>query len=255
MTTYLIPGLLGLLTGLILHWGRFSQNSGLRAALGLRRSLTLRTSLTALGWGILLTALLMWLAVIDVDAVPVLPLSLGALLGGVVFGVAAGLCGFTPSTAFAGLGGGNALEALCVLAGCTLTTLILPAEALSALRQPWVSATLFEVTLDEPYLFAGAFLGMACLGALLIVWGICVPSPKMAILPDEVIAQRAAETPVPPAEEPSPEPESAAEETVVLALEGEEPLVIDTELDEAADADPDADPPAEEVPLEESSDL
>ena len=70
MTTYLIPGLLGLLTGLILHWGRFSQTSGLRAALGLRRSLTLRTSLTALGWGILLTALLMWLAVIDVDAVP-----------------------------------------------------------------------------------------------------------------------------------------------------------------------------------------
>lgn len=241
MTTYLIPGLLGLLTGLILHWGRFSHASGLRAALGLRRSLTLRTSLTALGWGTLLTALLMWLAVIDVDVVPVLPLSLGALLGGVVFGVAAGLCGFTPSTAFAGLGGGPALESLCVLAGCALTTLILPAEALQPLRLPWVSATLFAVTLDEPYLFEGAFLGMICLGALLIVWGICVPSPRVAILPDEAVAERAAQTPVPPAEEPSPEPESAAEETVVLALEGEEPLVVDTELDEA-DLDENSDP-------------
>jgi len=245
MTTYLIPGLLGLLTGLILHWGRFSRGDGLRAALGLRRSLTLRTSLTALGWGTLLTALLMWLAVIDVDAVPVLPLSLGALLGGLVFGVAAGLCGFTPSTAFAGLGAGNALEALCVLAGCALTTLILPAEALRPLREPWLASTLFKVTLEEPYLFAGGFLGLGCLGALLIVWGICVPSPRVTILPDEVIAERAAEPPVPPAEEPSPAPESAAEETVIALLEGEEPLVVDTELDEAEEAD--AEPPAEEA--------
>ncbi len=249
MTTYLIPGLLGLLMGLILHWGRFSQTSGLRAALGLRRSLTLRTGLTALGWGILLTALLMWLAVIDVDAVPVLPLSLGALLGGVVFGVAAGLCGFTPSTAFAGLGGGNALEALCVLAGCAFMTWLPVGELLRPLREPWLASTLFEVTLDEPYLFAGGFLGMMCLGALLIVWGICVPSPRVKIFPDEAIAEPAAEPPIPPAEEAVPDPESAAEETVIALLEGEEPLVVDTELDEA-----DADSPAEEaVPDPESA--
>ena len=247
MTVYLIPGLLGLLTGLILHWGRFSRADGLRAAMGLRRSLTLRTGLTTLGWGILLTALLMWLAVLDVDAVDVLPLSLGSLLGGLFFGVAAGLCGFTPMTAFAGLGGSCALEALCVLAGCFAMTWLAPTEAFAALRQPWVSATLFRVTLDEPYLFEGAFLGLGCLGALLIVWGICVPSPKVEILPDEVIAERAAQTPIPPVEEPSPEPESAAEETVVIALEGEEPLVIDTEMDEAEADDPDAEPPAEEA--------
>ena len=79
MNAYLIPSLLGLLTGLLLHWGQFSRAEGLRHALGLRRSLTLRTGLTALGWGVLLTSLLMWLAVIDVDRVDVLPLSLGTL--------------------------------------------------------------------------------------------------------------------------------------------------------------------------------
>ena len=61
MNAYLIPSLLGLLTGLLLHWGQFSRAEGLRHALGLRRSLTLRTGLTALGGGVLLTALLMWL--------------------------------------------------------------------------------------------------------------------------------------------------------------------------------------------------
>lgn len=234
MTAYLIPGLLGLLTGLILHWGRLSQADELRAALGLRRSLTLRTSLTALGWGLLLTALLEWLAVIDVDRITVLPLSPGALLGGMLFGVCAGLSGFTPTTAFAGLGAGKALEALCVLAGCLVVTWLPAGELLQPLRQPWLASTLFEVTLDEPYLFEGGFLGMGCLGALLIVWGICVPSSKAAveIIPEEVIAERAAETPIPSAEEASPEPESAPEETVVLTLEGEEPLVVDTGMEE-----------------------
>jgi hypothetical protein len=181
MTTYLIHGLLGLFTGLILHWGRLARSAGLRDALGLRRSLTLRTCLTAMGWGILLTALLMWLAVIDVDTVVVLPLSLGALLGGLVFGVSAGLCGFTPTTAFAGLGGGNALEALCALAGCAFTAWLPVEEILRPLQEPWLASTLFKVTLDKPWLFEGGFLGMLCLGALLAVWGICVPSPKASV--------------------------------------------------------------------------
>ena len=81
MSTYLIPGVMGLLTGLMLHWGMFYRSDGLRSALGLRRSLPLRTGLTALGWGLLLTALLMWLAVIDVDGVEVLPLSFGCWQG------------------------------------------------------------------------------------------------------------------------------------------------------------------------------
>ena len=236
MTTYLIPGMLGLLTGLILHWGRLSRVDGLRDALGLRRSLALRTSLTALGWGTLLTALLMWLAVIDVDAVTVLPLSLGALLGGLLFGVCAGLSGFTPTTAFAGLGAGKALEALCVLAGCLAGAWLPVGELLQPLRQPWLASTLFKVTLDEPYLFEGGFLGMGCLGALLIVWGICVPSPRGPVMPEEASTPQSAAADSYPAKgslEESPEPESAPEETVVLALEGEEPLVVDTGMDEA----------------------
>lgn len=245
MTAYLIPGLMGLLIGLMLHWGGFSRAAGLRAAMGLRRSLALRTGLTALGWGVLLTALLMWLAVIDVDTVMVLPLSLGALLGGVLFGVCAGMGGFTPATAFAGLGAGNALEALCVLGGCAVMTWLTPAldRFLRPLQAPWAYATLFKVTLDEPYLFDGAFLGLGGLGALLVVWGMCAPSPRVVIIPDEAIAARAAEIPLPsaePAPEESaeaPEPEAAVQEAVVLALEGEEPLVVDTALDEAGETE------------------
>lgn len=254
MTTYLIPGLLGLLTGLLLRWAGFCRCCGLRSALGLRRSLILRTGLSALGWGVLLAALLMWLAVIDVDTVAVLPLSLGTLLGGVMFGVCAGLCGFTPTTAFAGLGaggspsGGSALEALCVLAGCFGMTWLLPSleGLLAPLRElaPYAGATLFRVTLDEGFLFEGGFLGLGCLGALLAVWGICVPSPRAVIIPDEAIAARAAETPLPSGETPAPDPEDAPAETIIAALEGEEPLVVDAGMDE---------PDSEESAMEEST--
>lgn len=236
MNAYLIPGLLGLLTGLLLHWGQLSQADGLRDALGLRRSLTLRTGATVLGWGVLLTALLMWLAVIDVDTVDVLPLSLGTLLGGVLFGVCAGLCGFTPTTAFAGLGTGHKpLEALCVLTGCFTGTALSPAldGLLTPLQSPWLDATLFEVTLDEPFLLSGGFLGLGCLGALLAVWGIFVPSPKAVVVPDEVIEERAAEAEESPPAEESPDLADAPAETVVAVLEGEEPLIVDTALDEA----------------------
>lgn len=257
MTAYLIPGVMGLLTGLLLHWARFSRQEGLRSALGLRRSLALRSGLSALGWGLMLTALLMWLAVIDVDEVAVLPLSLGALLGGALLGVCAALCGWTPSTAFAGLGAGNALEALCVLAGCFAGTWLLsPLDAAFApLRTapPYAAATLFRVTLDEPYLLAGDFLGLGCVGALLAAIGLCVPSPKPVLLTDEEVAARAAAaesadeaetaSPEEPDREASPDPEAAPEETVVALLEGEEPLVIDTAMDEEA---PEEDSPPED---------
>ena len=244
MNAYLIPGLLGLLTGLLLNWGQLSQAEGLRHALGLRRSLALRTGLTALGWGVLLTALLMWLAVIDVDGVAVLPLSLGTLLGGALFGVCAGLCGFTPTTAFAGLP--RSLEALCVLAGCFTGTLLSPALGglLTPLHAPWTSATLFQVTLDEPWLLSGGFLGLGVLGALLAVWGLCVPSPKPVIVPDEAIAERAAE-----AEDP-PSAEEAPAETIVAVLEGEEPLIVDTAMDEADQSAEDAVPDESDDPAE-----
>lgn len=244
MNAYLIPGLLGLLTGLLLNWGLLSKAEGLRHALGLRRSLALRTGLTALGWGVMLTALLMWLAVIDVDGVDVLPLSLGTLLGGALFGVCAGLCGFTPTTAFAGLP--RSLEALCVLAGCFAGTLLSPVLGglLTPLHAPWTSATLFQVTLDEPWLLSGGFLGLGALGALLAVWGLCVPSPRPVIVPDEVIAERAAE-----AEDP-PSAEEAPAETVVAVLEGEEPLIVDTAMDEADQSAEDAVPDESDDPAE-----
>lgn len=252
MTVWLIPGMIGLLAGLLLHWAGFSRAAGLRLTLGLRRSLALRSALTALGWGLVFTALLCWLAVIDVDTIEVLPLSLGALTGGALLGIAAGLCGFTPMTAFAGLGGGNALEALCVLAGCAAGGLLHPALSarLAPLHEasPYAAATLFKVTLDEPFLLDGGFLGLGCLGLVLAEIGLCIPSPKPVLIPDEEIATQAealsaAEAAVPPA------PEDTPADTFIALLEGEEPLAIDTILDEeppAADALPDEDDPIQD---------
>ncbi len=252
MSAYLFPGVLGLLVGLLLHWAGFDRREGLQNALGLRRSLALRSGLTAVGWAMALTAFLCWLAVIDVDTIVVLPLSAGALLGGTLLGVAAGLCGFTPWTAFAGLSHAP-LEALCTLAGCGAAALLLPAleEPLSPLREaaPFARATLFQVTLDEPFLLGGpGFLGQACAGAVLIAIAICIPSPRPVILSEEVIAQRASETAA---------PEDAAEETLVAILPGEEPLIVDTALDEepSAEAAPDEETDQEEEPLPEEGPL
>ena len=266
MTVYLIPGVLGLLTGLLLRWTGFFRADNLRLAWGLRRSgagnfAPLRSGLTAIGYAMAMSALLCWLAVIDVDDIDVLPLSLGALLGGGIFGIAAGRCGATPMTAFAGLGAGNAAEALCVLAGCFAGTLLLRplAGVLAPLHTaaPYAAATLFEVTLDEPWLLSGGFLGQGCAGLLLAVIALCIPSPKPVLLTDaEVEANAAAlaeqeETTAPeeetaPEEVPDPESDAPAEvadpeethaETFVALLEGEEPLVVDTEAEEESAAE------------------
>lgn len=245
MNELLIPGVTGLLMGLLLHWAGFSRPGALRDALALRRSTALRSALYALGLAMALTALLCWLAVIDVDGIVVLPLSAGTLAGGVLVGVAAGLCGYTPGTAFAGLGGGAAAEALCVLGGALLAALLLPAldgplAALQALP-PRSDATLFRVTLDEPFLLGGGFRGQACAGLLLMAVAVCVPSPRMkrgaavAVEPDEVILP----------EEPVPELPAAVEETFVALLPGEEPLVVDTA------PEGEADPPEEDASPEE----
>lgn len=229
MNAYFLPGVTGLMTGLLLHWAGFDREANLRLALGLRRSYALRTGLTAVGWAMAMTALLMWLAVIDVDAVAVLPLSLGALLGGALLGICAGLCGFTPLSAFAGAGTPDALSALSVLAGGFAGGLLLPAldAPFSALREaaPYAAATLFEVTLDEPFLLSGGFLAQGCAGLLGAVIALCIPSPRMVIV----------EVPQPSADadsNPDPDPESTAVDTFVSLQEGEEPLVIDTALEE-----------------------
>ncbi len=255
MNAYFLPGMTGLLLGLLLRWTGFSHGDGLRRALGLRRSWALRSGLTALGFSAAMTALLMWLAVIDVDAVEVLPLSAGALIGGALLGICAGLSGFTPLTAFAGLGAGNAAEALCVLAGCFLGANLPGIDGLLAPLQtlpPYAPASLFRVTLDEPFLLGGGFLGLGCLGLLLWVMALCIPSPRMVLLTGEEIAARAeeAEQGVLPEEQSAPEEAENAEDDLlpkedsaleeasevpeetaafISLQEGEEPLVIDTE--------------------------
>lgn len=274
MTGYLLPGIPGLLLGLTLCWTGLSRPEGFRAALALRCCHPLRSLLYAIGVPMALTALLCWLAVIDVDGIVVLPLTAGALAGGALFGIAAGLCGFTPLTAFAGLGGSRAPEALCTLAGCLAAALALPwlTGPLDALRAmpPQSAATLFQVTLDEPFLLGGGFLGQACAGLLLMAIAVCVPSnlrlrrdtPENAAAPEEanipedaaVPAEEAADseasdepdpdepaTPETPAlPEPAPVPllpAAAPEETFVALLPGEEPLVVDTGMDEGAETE------------------
>lgn len=234
MSNWLIPGLLGLLTGLLLHWTQLDRPFHLRRAMGFRRENALRSGLSALGWGMALTALLCWLAVIDVDTITVLPLSLGALLGGALLGAAVGVCGFTPGTAFAGLAC-SPLEALCVLAGCATMTWLMPLleGLLLPLRYaaPFADATVFKVTLDESYLLGGGFLGQGCVGMLLAVIALCLPSPQPVLLTDEDIARRAAETPLPDSDPPAPDASAVRDDTFVAALPGEEPLVVDTAPD------------------------
>lgn len=271
MTGYLLPGILGLLLGLTLTWTRLCCPEDWRAALALRRCHTLRSALYALGVPMVLTALLCWLAVIDVDGIEVLPLSAGALTGGALFGVATALGGYTPLTAFAGIGGRRGVEALCTLAGCMAGMLALPllAEPLKALQAapPQSATTLFRVTLDEPWLLGGGFLGQGCVGMLLMVIAVCIPTnlrlrgdasvmekkagqpeelPAPEVLPD-VEESAAGEPPALPEPEPVPLlPAAAPEETFVALLPGEEPLVVDTGLaDESSSEDADATPTEE----------
>ena len=213
MRAYLIPGMLGLLAGLLLHWAGFDRPGNLRTALGLRRGDSsrfspLRSGLAALGYAIAGSAVMSWLAVIDTDDLLSLPVDWFTALGGLIFGVSAALCGFTPSTAFAGLAAAP-LEALCALAGLTLCTLFLPEGTAQAATRP-------------------DLLPLACAGLLLAVIALCIPNPKVKAEQLQVVAL---ESPSEPA--PSPDPEAAPEETFVALLEGEEPLVVDTAVESA----------------------
>ena len=275
MSVYLLPGLLGLLLGLVLRWTRLCSPHVLREALALRLSHGLRTLLFAIGCAMALAALLMWLAVIDVDGVAVLPLSAGVLAGGAVFGMAAALSGYTPLTAFPGAVAGNRLEALCTLLGCLAGSLLLPLleSPLAALQAlpPQSAATVFRVTLDEEFLLGGGFLGQGCAGLLLAAIAVCIPSNLVAarraaeaesspeetpapllLLPApqpaedmaaDASAEEAADGPPPeddaPAEAPAPddEAEDAAADAFIAALPGEPPLVVDTALDDAQSAE------------------
>lgn len=234
--------LAGLWLGLTLQWSSLTQPHELRNAIALRASTALRTALSFLGWGAIMTAFLSWLAVLDVDLLVVSPLHGGVLIGGVIAGLGAALCGRTPLTALGGVGSAGFLESLCAVAGCVLGALLLPllgdvTQPLANLP-PQLEGTLFRVTLDEVFLFQGGFLGQGCVGAVLLALALWVSIPKPAedAVPEPEPAAEASseeDTVAEEAPDTAPDPESAPEETLVVALEGEEPLVLDTEAEEA----------------------
>lgn len=239
MRELLLGGLVGLILGLAQVRMQLHRREHLRQAMACQNLALLRCLLLTLGAGTLLAALMMWLAIIDVDTVAVWPLDGGTLLGGLIFGAALGCTGVTPATSGALLGAGPLWEGLCAAGGCLAGMLCLPwAEKLFEPLRSWLnlgSATWFQVTLDKPYWFAGGFLGQGCIGLVFVVLALCLHRPEA---PQPVPVP---ETPQ-PAEETSAQPQDVQQDAVVVALPGEEPVVVDT-----------AEPPAEDVPKEDEN--
>ena len=108
MTELLLPAVLGLLLGLLLHWSCLSRPW--RSAV-----LTFLSGVTALGWTLLGIAVLTWLAVLPPDSPGTLTWLL--LKWSLLFALSAWACGFSPVTALSGFVH-RPVEALCVLLGC-----------------------------------------------------------------------------------------------------------------------------------------
>ncbi|MGN0746074.1 MAG: hypothetical protein ACI4ML_05320 [Aristaeellaceae bacterium] len=240
MTDIIAGGVAGLLLGMAAQCFGMGDRQQVSAAIALRGRGMLRATLYAVGLGAVLTAFLGWLAVIDVDLLTVLPLHGGTLLGAAVFGAAAGLTGVTLGGALTMTGGGRFLEGVCAMAGCLAGAAVLPwIGPLTAWTQEWFQAvdqTWFRVTLDQPFLFSGGFLGQACLGAVLAALAVILGPgrrPEPAAQPEV--------RDMPPV---STDAQEVREETVVATLPGEEPVVVDTavpeEAPEASPADADA---------------
>lgn len=231
MMEVILSGGAGLALGILMQRLHLHRREDVRCAVGLLAPQVLRRLLLALGMGVMFTALLMWLAVIDIDTVAAPVLDGGTLLGGVVFGAALGWSGMAPGTSGAVLGADRFFEGACAVAGCVAGTLLLPyGERVFPVLRGWLEGggyTLFRVTLDEPFLFAGGFLGQGCVGLLIVAAALCV--------------RRAHEEPPQeaPAEAPptSTEPESVQEDAFVAILPGEEPVVVDTGEEEAEEPD------------------
>ena len=163
MSVLVFGGLTGLALGLSMQAAGLTDARCVRETVALRNLGMLKMLLSFLGFGALITALLGWLAVLDVDLWTVHPLSALTILGGVLVGVAIWLCGFLPGTALGGIGGGRFWESLCAVAGCLVGALALPYVASWARplgEMVWAQATLFRVTLTAPYLLPGGFLGL-----------------------------------------------------------------------------------------------
>lgn len=229
MKELLLGGLAGLLMGIAQVRLQLHHRHLVKAAAPGRDVPLLRALLLALGSGAALSALMMWLAVIDVDTVPVPDMNLGTLAGGVLFGLALGAAGLVPGTSGTLLGAGPAWEGLCAVLGCLAGCLCLPvAQRLFRPVQAIASLgafTWFRVTLDKGYLFPGGFLGQGLLGLALMVLALCIPRP-------------ASPTPAPapePVPDASPVPENVQQDAVVVTLPGEEPVVVDTAQDPPED--------------------
>ncbi len=224
----LLPGgLIGLTLGIALQGPGWTRRETVQGMFALRCRGAVRTLLATLGFGCALTALLMWLAVIDVDLLAVPALDGGTIVGGLLFGAASALCGHTLLTAPAAVGGGRMAEGLCVIVGGMLGALCLPAMTgtFDAVRGliPAVEGTIFRATLTGPYLLGGGFPALACLGALLLVCALCVRPPRTSpARPDDTV-----ESPAPA--ETSAAPQDVQEDTFVASLPGEEPVVVDTQ--------------------------
>ncbi len=114
MKTLLIPGVLGLLLGLTLHWTQLSQPwRWMRVAF--------LSGVTTLGWTLLGVVALTWLAVLPPEAPERYAWVL--LRGGILFVLSAWACGFSPVTALSGLSL-RPVEALCMLIGCGVGSLL-----------------------------------------------------------------------------------------------------------------------------------
>lgn len=224
MTEIIAGGVAGLLLGMAAQGAGMGERQRVMASIALRERGMLRTTLYTLGLGAMLTAFLGWLAVIDVDLLTVLPLHGGTILGAAVFGTAAGLTGVTLGGALTMMGGGRFLEGLCAVIGCLAGAAALPwLGPVTAWAQAWFPAmnqTWFRVTLDEPYLLDGGFLGQACLGAVLAALAV--------ILGPERVKKPAAQPEARDAQPVSTDAREIREETVVATLPGEEPVVVDT---------------------------
>jgi len=225
MSGVLVWGGLGLLFGAALQCCGWNQAEGVYGTASLRQGSMARTMLYLLGIGMIMTALLCYLAVIDVDWVEVLPLHSGVILGGILFGLAAGLAGIVPGTALGGIGGGRLLESLSGVIGCVLGAWLSRALPLEAVRNlfPAVEGTLFRVRLEGPWLLDGGFLALACVGVLLCVTALLIPMRRIPA-PDQETAPK----------EPSGQP-------FVAQMPEESPLVVDTpaaEIDDLLSLEP-----------------
>ncbi len=225
MSSVLVWGGLGLLFGAAVQGCGWNQAEGVYETASLRHGVMARAMLYLLGIGMVMTALLCYLAVIDVDWVEVLPLHSGVILGGILFGLAAGLAGIVPGTALGGIGGGRLLESLSGTLGCVLGAWLARALPLEGVRGlfPAVEGTLFRVRLEGPWLLDGGFLALACVGVLLCVVALLIPMRSI---------------PVPEHEAPSEEPSGQA---FVAQMPEESPLVVDTpaaEMDDLLSLEP-----------------